>query len=162
MAETSPGRNVPTRSRTLSTKRQMHGRRSFWQKPSAPQSKKGYLRSLAVKLTFTWTGKKSRQLFLPTQNCLPMREPCRWSDWKSAHWPHGRRQSLRRLRRMPRSITLMCSSRKERIFWRLPRSGLSGKKLRSCTMRPTGRNIWKCRSGIPGIIMICTAWLWPR
>ncbi len=44
----------------------------------------------------------------------------------------------------------------------LPRNGPSGKKPQSCTMKRTDRNIWKCRSGIPDIIMISTAWLQHR
>lgn len=41
----------------------------------------------------------------------------------------------------------------ERTFWEKPQS---------CTMKRTDRNIWKCRSGIPDIIMISTAWLQHR
>ena len=38
------------------------------------------------------------------------------------------------------------------------REGLSGKRRRSFTMRPTGLNIFPCPSGIPAIIMTFTVW----
>ena len=54
------------------------------------------------------------------------------------------------------------SKKENRNPYRCPRNGPSGKKPQSCTMKRTDRNIWKCRSGIPDIIMISTAWLQHR
>lgn len=74
-----------------------------------------------------------------------------WTPAKTARSNHTRQNIIRRF-----------LSKKKLQSLPLPRNGPSGKKPQSCTMKRTDRNIWKCRSGIPDIIMISTAWLQHR
>ena len=74
-----------------------------------------------------------------------------WTPAKTAQIDHTRQIIIRRF-----------LSKKKLQSLPLPRNGPSGKKPQSCTMKRTDRNIWKCRSGIPDIIMISTAWLQHR
>lgn len=74
-----------------------------------------------------------------------------WTPAKQRRSNHTRQNIIRRF-----------LSKKKLQSLPLPRNGPSGKKPQSCTMKRTDRNIWKCRSGIPDIIMISTAWLQHR
>ena len=77
-------------------------------------------------------------------------------------WQRGLLQKQRRSNHTRQNIIRRFLSKKKPQSLPLPRNGPSGKKPQSCTMKRTDRNIWKCRSGIPDIIMISTAWLQHR